>query len=182
MSEQTPTIEQVPQRSTFVTVLAWIFIVMAGIGTFISILQNIMLYKMFPREEMNKAMQQPDLVDQMPTFAQFMFSHIELFFLAFLIVVTVTFISAIALLKRKNWARIVFIVIMSLGIMWNIFGVIMQYIMFSSLPTEIIPPPEFESMMTIMKIASLIMATAFCVLFGWIIKKLSSAKIKAEFV
>ncbi len=180
MSEQTPTIEQIPQRSTFVTVLAWIFIVIAGIGTFISILQNIMLYKMFTSEEINKAMQQPDL-DQMPTFVQFMLSHIESFFLAFLIVVTVTFISAIALLKRKNWARIVFIVIMSLGIIWNIFAIIMQYIMFASPPIETIPP-EFESMMTIMKIATLIMATTFCVLFGWIIKKLSSAKIKAEFV
>ncbi|MDD2271386.1 MAG: hypothetical protein PHP95_11805 [Desulfuromonadaceae bacterium] len=49
-----------PQRSTFVNVLAWIFIVLGGFTTFISILQNIMIRVMFRKEEMTQAMKQAE--------------------------------------------------------------------------------------------------------------------------
>jgi len=110
--------EQV-QRSTFVSVLAWIFIVIAGFALLISILQNIMITAMFPMEEMQKSLNAPE-AQEMPAVARFMFSHFTLFFRAFLVVTLVTFISAIGLLKRKNWARIIFIALMALGIAWNI--------------------------------------------------------------
>src|SRR6478672_6650334 len=98
----------VPQ-SSFVTVLAWIFIVLAGFATLISILQNVMISLMFPIEEMQAAMVQAKHKQDMPVFAEFMFSHFQLFFLSFLVVSSVTLVSAIALLKRKNWARVLFI-------------------------------------------------------------------------
>jgi hypothetical protein len=41
-----------PQRSTFGNVLAWIFIVLGGFATFISILQNIMIRMLFHKEKM----------------------------------------------------------------------------------------------------------------------------------
>jgi hypothetical protein len=41
--------------STFVTVVAWIFIVIAGFTTVISVLQNIMLNMIFPIGEINMA-------------------------------------------------------------------------------------------------------------------------------
>lgn len=43
------------KKSTFVNVLAWIFIALAGFSTLISILQNIMISAMFSIDEMNKA-------------------------------------------------------------------------------------------------------------------------------
>ena len=171
------------QRSTFVNVLAWIFIILGGFATFISILQNIIIRVMFRKEEMTQAMQQADKAKQIPVFANFMFNHIDLFFLSFFIISAISVISAIALLKRKNWARIVFIVLMSLGIVWNIGGLVMQFTMFNTMP-EVAgkgATSEFELMMHIMEIASLIMVVAISALFGWIIKKLSSDQIKAEF-
>ena len=176
--ETTPT-----QRSTFVNVLAWIFIVLGGFATFISIVQNVMFRIMFHKEEMTQAMQQAENAKQMPAFACFMFNHIDLFFLLFLVVSATSLVSAIALLKRKNWARIVFIILMSLGIAWNLGGLVLQFTVFNSM-TEMaskVAPPEFEKMMLIMKIAGVIMVVVFSALFGWIIKKLTSAPIKAEF-
>jgi hypothetical protein len=172
-----------PQRSTFVNVLAWIFIVLGGFTTFISILQNIMIRVMFRKEEMTQAMKQAENAKQIPAFANFMFNHMDLFFLFFLVVSATSVVSAIALLKRKNWARIVFIVLMSLGIAWNLGGLVMQFTMFNTMP-EVAgkgAPPEFEQMMHIMKIASVIMVVALSALFGWVIKKLTSEPIKAEF-
>ncbi len=172
-----------PQRSNFVNVLAWIFIILGGFATFMSILQNIMIQTMFPKEQMAQAMQQAEKTDQMPAFANFIFGHFDLFFLFFLLVSATSLVSAIALLKRKNWSRIVFIVLMSLGIVWNVGGLVLQFTMFSSMPEMASKgaPPEFENMMLIMKIASVIMVVVISTLFGWVIKKLISAPIKAEF-
>jgi len=72
---------------------------------------------------------------------------------------------------------------MSLGIGWNVLGLILQFTMFSSMPemTGGNVPPEFENMMQIMKIASVIMVVGLSALFGFVIKKLCSQKIKEEF-
>ena len=175
---------QPPQRSTFVNVLAWIFIVLGGFATFISILQNIMIHTIFPKEKMSQAMQQAEQIENIPAFFQFMFNHFDLFFLFFLFVSAISFISAIALLKRKNWARIIFIALMSVGIIWNVIGLIIQFTFYSSMPEFTgghAPPPEFQNMMQIMKVASVIMVLAISTLFGFVIKKLCSKSILKEF-
>jgi hypothetical protein len=50
-------------RSTFVTVVAWIFIVLAGFTTFIAILQNIMISLMFSGGHMGEALNQTETQD-----------------------------------------------------------------------------------------------------------------------
>lgn len=181
--EMNGNIEVTPERSTFINVLSWIFIVIGGFSTFISILQNIMVQTIFRKEEISQAMQQAEQTENIPVFAQFMFNHFDLFFLLVLILSSTSLISAIALLKRKNWARILFIVLMSLGIGWNVIGLILQFTMFSSMPemTGGDIPPEFQNMMQIMKFASVIMVVGISALFGFVIKKLCSQQIKEEF-
>ena len=171
------------EKSKFVTVVAWIFIVGAGFATFISILQNIMINLTFPVENMSEALNDAKAQEHIPSLFRFLFSNIKIVFFSFLVISVTTFTSAIGLLKRKNWARIIFIVIMSLGILWNISGIIMQFSMFSSMPIpEREMPNQFTTMMNIMKIFTLVMAIGISILFGWIIKKLISLKIKAEFI
>jgi len=176
--------KQPPQKSTFLNVLAWIFIVLGGFATFMGLLQNIMIHMMFPKEQMSQLTQQAEHTEQIPFFAELMFNHFDFFFLFFLLVSAASFIAAIALLKRKNWARITFIVLMAIGIAWNLFGLVLQFTMFSAIPefpAGQAPPPEFQNMMQVMKVATVIMVIAFSSLFAFIIMKLSSKKIKAEF-
>jgi hypothetical protein len=172
------------KKSTFVNALAWIFIVLAGFATFISILQNIMITVMFPVEEMNTAIGSAEAQEQVPYFAKFMFSNIQFFFLSFLAISGTTFVSAIGLLKRKNWGRIIFMVIMGLGICWNIFSLVLQNLMLTSFPD--IPHGEmssqFNTMMNVMKAFTFVFVVGISYLFGWIIYKLSSFKIKNEFI
>ena len=177
-------LEKPVQKSTFVNVLAWIFIIFGGFSTFIGILQNIMLHKMMPKEQMSQVAQQASQDEKIPAFAEFMFNHVDLFFLLILVVSAISFISAIALLKRKNWARIFFIVLMASGIAWNIFGVIFNFTMYNSMPEMAggqAPPQEFQEMMQIMKYAVVVMAVGISALFGFVIKKLCSKNIKEEF-
>ena len=164
-------------RSTFVTVLAWIFIIGSGFGSLISIMQVVMVSTMFSGEEFNS------FPDDAPAMARLMSQYFHLFIYAFCAVILSTFVSSIALLKRKNWARLAFIVILALGILWQVGGLVMQFAFFSEVPTQQDSPgfEDFERMSNIIKWFSFAMAIGLSVLFAWVIKKLVSQQIVAEF-
>lgn len=172
-------------KSSFVTVVAWIFIVLAGFATFISLLQNIMTQIIFPKEEIAMSIEQMGANNQMPGYAQFMFQHFDKVFLLFLLVSTVVLFSSIALLKRKNWARIVIVILLSIGILWNIIGVVLQFIVykgFSDIFGSQAPVSEFQTMMIIIQIFMFFFAIALSLIFGFIVKKMCSKQVKTEFV
>jgi hypothetical protein len=78
-----PAIESAPSRSSFVTVLAWVFIVLAGFATLMSLFQNVMLALVFPADEMRTAMHEAKRDQQLSGFARFMFEHFRLIFALF---------------------------------------------------------------------------------------------------
>ncbi len=175
------------RRSNFVTVVAWVFICLAGAGTVISLLQNVMVAFLFPMKEMQQAMHDTHGAPVPPLF-QFMFLHFQLFVGAMFVLTATLFAASIGLLRRKNWARILFIVFMALGIAWNLLGLVFQFAFFSAIPPVKMPPnapPDFaagfNTMMTVMMVVSAAIAIAFSVLFGWIIKRLVSDEVRAEF-
>ncbi len=172
------------QRSIFVTVLAWIFIVFSGFGTAISILQNIMIQTIFRSSEFNQAAQA--VPPGVPPFAGFMMGHFQLFFIAFLLASAFMLISSIGLLKRRNWARLCFIGLMALAIAWQLAGLGIQFSMFSYMHEQFSAAatqgaPDMAPFFIAIAVFSVIFALGFIVLFGWIVKKLISAPIAAEF-
>ena len=173
------------KRSTFVTALAWIGIVFAGFGTFITALQNIMFQFLMPQLPIEQLMNENNSSVQVPEMAQFMFKYFDLIFLAAFLVSLFALIASIGLLKRKNWARIVFIALLALGIIWNLVSLVFQKAMTHDFPLPPDVPEEFQSqmetMMTVMSIASIIFVLIFTALFGWIIWKLRSPQIVKEF-
>jgi hypothetical protein len=174
-----------PAKSAFITALAWVFIVLGGFATLISVLQNIMIAVLMPMDEMAKVAEQARNDEHMPWFAAMMFQHMRLFFLAFLVVCSTTLAGAIGLLLRKNWARILFIALMALGILWNVAAMVFTVVFVTSLP---VPPgspagfaDQFETMSRIMMAFNIVLAIAFTALFGWILKRLMSDDIRREF-
>jgi hypothetical protein len=179
-----------PQRSDFVTVLAWIFIGLGGLSTLMSVAQYIMFNFMMSIGQMQDAMNAETARGDFPPAAEFMFGHFRQLIGAFFLLSLVTLVAAVGLLRRRNWARLVFICLMALGIVWNLAGLVLQRVMMSSmLSTMPMLPPnappdfraQFETMMTGMQIVVAIFALGFSVLFGWIIMRLMSAAIRREF-
>ena len=173
-----------PIRSTFVNVVAWIFIIFSGFATLIGILQNIMVHIVFKEFGLQQSMDQASPPADIPFIAKMIFNHFDLLIFVFLIMSATCLVVSIAMLKRKNWARIVFIILMCLGIVYNLGGLVFQFIMLGSMDEfggGFPPPPEFKNMFVIMKIAFIIIALGISALLGYIIKKLSSKNIKAEF-
>ena len=178
--------QSLPARSTFVTVVAWIFIVLAGFATVIGILQNIMIVVMFPASEMQQVGNQAASA-HMPGYASLMFNHVQLIFFLVLLVFAATFVAAVGLLKRKNWARIGFIVLMGLGILWNLAGLIFMFYFMGSTPDmpsdakSQVFADQFNTMRNTMFAFNLVFVGGFVALFGWIIKRLVSEETRREF-
>jgi hypothetical protein len=177
---------KVASRSSFVTALAWVFIAMSGFATFVSILQNIMILIFFPGDQMQATINQAEAAGVLPAFGKFMFANFPIFFVFFLVFSTSTLVSSIGLLKRRNWARLMFIVVLVLGILWNIGGVFLQYHLVSSFPAIPEDAPEefmgrFFVVGRVIMVFGVVMAMGISGLFAWIIKRLSSEMVKKEF-
>lgn len=175
-------------RSSFVTVLAWIFIVLAGFTSFIGILQNVMIQVLFVPVMQQQAMHN-SLPAGMPAPLTWMPTLMPWFFRAFLLLSLVALTAAIGLLHRKNWARKLFIALLSLGIAYQLGGVVVQWWMFGHMDDMFAQmpgaPPRVDAvmqgMLTVMRVFGLMMALAFSGLFAWLILRLHRADVRAEF-
>jgi len=166
-------------RSTFVTVLAWVFIVISGFATFIAVAQNIMLAFMFPPGAMDHAVASGT---ELPVLARFVMSNPRALFVAFLVVSVAMLVTSLGLLRRKNWARLVFIGMMVLGALWNLASLVLVFVMLQSMGLALGDVfVAHDGMMAMMVVFQSVMVLAFVGLFAWIIKRLMSAAVLLEF-
>lgn len=170
-------------RSTFVTVTAWIFIVLAGFTTFGALMQNLMVSLMFPTEEIVAAVNRDP---KAPPGMAIIFGHLKLILFLFLALCITTLTSSIGLLRRREWARKTFIAVLVLGILWMIGGFALQYFMMSSVNdmpgvSHASTDAQFGIMLKVIMGVGVLVSLFFVLLFGWIIKRLMSPEIRAEF-
>jgi len=172
------------QKSTFVTVVAWIFIALSGFGTLIGILQSAMVLTVFNTPEVTQAMHAPPPPGA-PAFAVFMMKYMVAFFVFMLSLNALTLVSSIGLLLRRNWARLLFIGLMLVGIVWNLAGLVLQFFMFSSMREQFAALPDAPDMgpfFIAIAVVSVVFTLAFSTLFGWIARRLTLPDVVAEFV
>lgn len=168
-------------RSNFVTVLSWVFIGLSGFGTLMAILQNLMLWLLFPLDKM-KATLESGSTSQMPTVAVWIFVHIEFVFLCILSVFVMILVTSIGLQRRKDWARRAFITLMGLGIIFYVVALPVQWLSMEQMPQLDHPKMErFRTFMLVTKVVSGLMVVGFCTLLGWVITRLRSAAVLREF-
>ncbi len=171
-------------RSTLVTAVAWIFIFLSGFAVLIGSLQGLLIFLVFPKAEMTEALNAAAQAGEVPEVSRFMFQYMEWFFVGFLAVSIAALASSIGLLRRKNWARILFVGILGFGVIWNLGGLAFTFSFMD--PASFVAgqpaPPAFETMMKIMMWFNVIMALAISALLAWIIRKLTTEPIRSEFL
>jgi hypothetical protein len=174
-------------RSTFVTVVGWIFTVLGGFATLIALLQNVMVAVVFSRPEFQEATKHAK-AQGLPWFASFMFDYFQLFFIAVLFLSACCLAGAIGLLLRKNWARLLFVTLMCFGIAWNAAGLVVTFFMFSvfgaafgKAAAQGVAPPGFDLMWKIIAGVNVLFVIGFIALFTWIIMRLVSPEVRREF-
>ena len=179
-------VESIPAapRSSFVTAVAWIFIATSAMFLLISFLQNAMVHLLIPMDEMRAQLENEG--NAMPRAARWMLEHITWLFAIFAVLSAYSLVTAIGLLRRKNWARISFVVLMLLGIVYQIAGFALQWFMLADMgfvgPDA--PPhfvQQFETMRNLMLGFGVLMGLGFGGLCGWLAWKMLQPDIVAEF-
>ena len=171
--------EDVPRKSTFVSVIAWIYIVIGGLVTFIALLEFLVLQFFAPQNTSTGLMMQMDQARSYPEPLRFIFAHIS-FFMVFLILISAgIFFSAIALLKRMNWARILFIILMTISALWNIIGLSFRFLLGDAHANA--TPAEFQGLLSAIDVFSIVLAVGMTLFFIIAIIKLYSHDVRMEF-
>lgn len=157
-----PTPQRPFQRSVFVTVVGWIFVVLTGFAVLIGLLQNVMIWTMTPLRSLHG--------DWLPL----------LIFPAFLLLNALGLSCSIGLLLRRNWGRRGLILLLGLGIVWMVVGTVLQWSAFGGASAA--GDAGFARMVTMIRVFSLVFSLGIGVTFGLIIRTLCSEPIKAEFI
>ena len=174
-------------RSGFVSAVAWPFIALAGFATLIAVLQNAVVTLMaWGDPTFEELTREAAASGHMPPFAVFMFAHFRLLLAGFLAVSALTLAAAIGLLKRRNWARLAFIAMMLLGVLWNLGAIWLAFSMWTWFP----PVPDaapadfrasFETMAKVITAVNIAVGVLLAGLFAWIARRLASREIRQEF-
>jgi hypothetical protein len=169
------------QRSTFVTVVAWIFIVLSGLGTL-----YCLMFMFTPSDKLMAQFQQQQAAVPAGSPAldpAMMVSIMRGMFFFFFVVELWVLLSSIGLVLRKGWARISFIVILVLGILFSLLYVIIG-LAGRSMPMDQVPGANAQmgGFMHAIMGAMAVMGAVFAVLFAFIIYKLNTEKVKQEFL
>jgi hypothetical protein len=150
-------------RSTLVSVLAWLGIVLGAL-TACSALAEFAFW--------GSLAEAPSDLD--PAVQKGLFHWVQGLTLLNLAIAGFMVYTGYALWKRRNWARITYIVLFIIGIVANVIGIAVAGL-FGSLFAQVGTP--FGVVFVVIALLSL----SVIVLFAWFIRRLASARVKAEF-
>ncbi len=173
------------KRSQLITIFAWINIVLGLLGALVIVLMMLLFRFAVPMDELMAVIQRPD-AQQVPQSLVYALTHIQLLLVASLAITIVTLVASYALLKRRNWARLFWIVTMSLIVVWCIAGIFYQPDVSQYLPPELAhSPPEMQAQMKAMlatvRIYGIVLSLVQAGVFGWAVWRFCSADIRREF-
>ncbi len=168
--------------SAFIQALAWLSIVFAAFSLLAGLLQCLLVPALLPDAELNRLMGSSAGRSAHPLLLSVLRSR-GLLALAPLAMSSATIVSAVGLLMRRNWARIAFIVLLSLGIPANLASLALVRAAFSSIPpiAEGIGPAFFQPMLKAVEFAAYAGLLGVCALLGWLVRKLATEPVRSEF-
>ncbi len=173
--------EEVREGSILVIVIAWIFIIFSGFAVVISLMQNLIMYMLFPIDDMSRII--VTSVEEMPDYLRFIFTHMRIMLFIFFALSLAAFVSSIGLLLKKKWGRIIFIIILITGIVWLIVSSILLHYFIAAVPDfpNRALASDMEMALKSFQILMAVMSVTIGVFFLWVIKKLITSPIREEF-
>jgi hypothetical protein len=170
-------------RSLFVTLTAWVFIVLAALASATALVQNAMVASLLPGWQLS-GVQQP-----LPLLTGLLIAYLPWFVGAGLVLSLATLASAVGLLLRLEWARRAFIGLLVLAIVANLLGLWFQHEVVQSVVDTTLrrsPLPQqalgvFGGFVTAARLMAVVMTLGACGMLVWIIRRLMSTPIRQEF-
>jgi len=175
-----PQTYNVGARSLFVTVTAWVFIVVAALATVSAVVRNAAAGSLLAG--------MPDL-HSLPLVTSLLIGYLPWVVGAGVALSLATLAAAIGLLLRLDWARRVFIGLLVVAIVANLAGLwlqheVVQSLVSSTLSRAPLPPAAVEvfgGFVTASRVMGALVTLGACALLSWIIRRLMSPMIRQEF-
>src|SRR5438876_12299934 len=99
--------------SSFVTVTAWVFIGLGAFSTIGGALQIVMT-TFLPFNQLDTALHDPAVASHIPPAARVMFAHFQAIAVVSFLLSLTMLIASVGLLRRRNWARRLFVALLIL--------------------------------------------------------------------
>jgi hypothetical protein len=178
-----PQTYNVGSRSLFVTITAWVFIVLAALASASALVQNAAVASFMP------GLTVVGNVQPLPLLTGLLLGYLPWVVGAGLVMSLATLAGAVGLLVRLEWARLFFIVLLVLAIVANVAGLWLQQEMLQSLVSSTLShsplPPlaadVFGGFVTAARVMAVLVTLAACLLLVWIIRRLMSPSVRQEF-
>ena len=170
-------------RSLFVTVTAWIAILLSALVSVSALVQNALVASVVPLPAAANLPALPLLTNLLLGYLPWVVGTGLLMSLAMLA-------SAVGLLLRLDWARRVFIGVLLVAIVANLLGLwlqheVVQSVVSSTLSGAPLPPQAagvFGGFVTAARVMAVLVTLGTCAVFWWVIHRLRSASVRQEFV
>jgi len=177
-----PNTINVGARSLFVTVTAWVFIVLAALTSASALVQNAAVASLMPG--LQTGGQYP-----LPLLTGLLVGYMPWVVGTGLVMSVATLASAVGLLLRLDWARRVFICLLAVAIVANLLGMwlqqeVVQSVVSRTLSSTPIPAQAlgvFGGFVTAARVMALLMTLGACSVLVWIIRRLMSPSVRQEF-
>lgn len=181
--------EPASPRSLFVTIVAGVFIALSGLALAAAVAQ----YRIFTMEPyrgtMDRALQDSTFASVAPPAWRFLVANYRTLALAGLAASTATLLASVGLLRRRNWARILFVGLLTLGIAAMVASLFLRDAMIPDLTAVMARDSTLHQARGDLAAAFRAMRTVFAGLalgiagaFGWLIARFVSPGVRAEFV
>ncbi len=178
-----PQTYNVGARSRFVTVTAWIFIVLAALSSASALVQNASVASLMPGWQAAQAHQ------PLPLLSGLLLAYLPWVVGAGLVLSMATLASAIGLLLRLDWARRAFIGLLWVAIVANLLGLWLQQEVVQAVVDRTLvgtPMPAdalgvFGGFVAAARLMALVVTLGACSLLGWIVRRLMSPSVRQEF-
>jgi hypothetical protein len=173
--------------TSLVNGLAWSFIALSAGSLLLATVQYLLFAYVVQMEPLRATIADAINLKLLPCSAMAVVEHLPDIFMALFVTSLLTLLISIALLKRRNWARIAFVWIMIATAIMHIAGLLLPFYFmhdFSAALDDM--PPELRgvatTVMNILSVMSVVMGIAFTSFFAWIARRLLSAEIRQEFI
>ncbi len=171
-------------RSTFVSVLAWLGIILFGSGALMFGVEGIVFRPIIEQTVVTR-MTADSLTPLGPQTAAAGAAMMPYFFLAFVAVMALGVAASIGLLHRRNWGRIMiiaFLILNTIGALFGLLGGLMLgSIPMAGPPSGLTSGPAFDQMMSAMRILMIGGSIVVALIGGWLTYRLLSKSVSKEF-
>lgn len=169
--------------STLVTVVGWIFALLALGATLISALQNLMFHFVFPNDRgFGDPLAQPGVPPEMAA----IWSAMPWLLAFFLAASVATLVASIGLIRRIEWCRKLFLSLLAIMVLWQLgsIGYAFWFVRFTRAQMAEVPAEfarAFEASQWMVLSVTVVIALAFLGVFAWLFRRLTRADVRAEF-